>query len=124
MLELGLISAFLVGLLGGGHCVGMCGGIVGAVSLSLPGARPQFAYHLAYNAGRVASYTVAGALAGLAGASSLFLDGVLPVQKVLYLLAAHLKSGFKKLEVCHVPREQNQLADDEANRALDSRELF
>ena len=44
--------------------------------------------------------------------------------KLLYLLASHLRSGFKKLEVVHVPREQNQLADDEANRALDSRELF
>ena len=44
--------------------------------------------------------------------------------KVLFLLASHLKSGFKKLEVCHVPREQNQLADDQANRALDSGDLF
>jgi len=87
MLELSYFSAFLVGLLGGGHCVGMCGGIVAAVSLSLPGARPHFGYHLAYNAGRVASYTLAGVIAGLVGASSLFLDGVLPVQKALYLLA-------------------------------------
>ncbi len=44
--------------------------------------------------------------------------------KLLYVLASHLKSGFKKLEVVHVPREQNQLADDEANRALDSQALF
>ncbi len=44
--------------------------------------------------------------------------------KVLYLLAAHLKSGFKKIEVVHIPREQNKLADDEANRALDTQVLF
>ena len=44
--------------------------------------------------------------------------------KVLYLLASHLKGGFKKLEVVHVRRELNQLADDEANRALDSQALF
>ncbi len=44
--------------------------------------------------------------------------------KVLYLLASHLKAGFKKLEVVHVRRELNQLADDEANRALDSQALF
>ena len=55
MLELSLFSAFLVGLLGGGHCVGMCGGIVGAVSLALPGQRPPLALHFAYNAGRIAS---------------------------------------------------------------------
>ena len=87
MLELTLFSAFLVGLLGGGHCVGMCGGIVGAVSLSLPGQRPHFGYLLAYNAGRIGSYTLAGAIAGMVGASGFFLHGVLPVEKALYLLA-------------------------------------
>ncbi|OQX41371.1 MAG: hypothetical protein B0D88_07810, partial [Candidatus Sedimenticola endophacoides] len=30
------VSAFVVGLLGGVHCVGMCGGIVGAMTLGLP----------------------------------------------------------------------------------------
>lgn len=44
--------------------------------------------------------------------------------KVLFLLASHLKPGFKKLQVSHVPREQNRLADDEANRALDRGDLF
>lgn len=87
MPELSLLSAFLVGLLGGGHCVGMCGGIVGAVSLSLPRQRPHFGYHLAYNTGRIASYTAAGVLAGLLGSSGFFLNHVLPVEKILYLLA-------------------------------------
>ncbi|MCU7864873.1 MAG: sulfite exporter TauE/SafE family protein, partial [Candidatus Thiodiazotropha sp. (ex Lucinoma borealis)] len=32
MIEQGsYVAAFVVGLLGGGHCVGMCGGIVGAL---------------------------------------------------------------------------------------------
>ena len=39
--------------------------------------------------------------------------------KLLFLFAKHLKSGFKALSVAHVPREQNKLADREANRALD-----
>lgn len=82
---LSLLPVFLVGLLGGVHCVGMCGGIVAAFS-SAPGAprapRPfpvavttagtgagAFALAglprvLSYNAGRIASYMVAGALAG------------------------------------------------------------
>lgn len=88
MPELSLISAFLVGLLGGSHCAGMCGGIVGAVSMTMPGQRPQLGLHLGYNAGRIASYTLVGALAGLAGASSLLLDRLLPVEKALYLLAS------------------------------------
>lgn len=88
MPELSIFSAFLVGLLGGGHCVGMCGGIVGAVSMTLPGQRPQLPYLLAYNGGRIASYTAAGVLAGLVGASGFFLDHVLPVEKLLYALAS------------------------------------
>lgn len=87
MLELSLISAFLVGLLGGGHCAGMCGGIVSAVSLSLPGQKPKVGYHFSYNAGRIASYALAGALAGLLGSSSLFLNHLMPIEQILYLLA-------------------------------------
>lgn len=87
MPELSLISAFLVGLLGGGHCVGMCGGIVSAVSLSLPGEKPKTGFHFSYNAGRITSYALAGVLAGLLGSSSLFLSHLLPVEKALYLLA-------------------------------------
>jgi len=87
MIELSLLSAFIVGLLGGGHCAGMCGGIVGAVSLTLPGRHPRLAYLLAYNGGRIASYGLAGGLAGALGASSLVLNRLLPVEQGLYLLA-------------------------------------
>jgi hypothetical protein len=88
MQELTLLSALIVGLLGGGHCVGMCGGIVGAVSLTLPGQRSSLGYSFAYNAGRITSYTAAGVLAGLLGASSLFLQHLFPIEKLLYLLAS------------------------------------
>ncbi len=84
MLELSLMSAFLVGLLGGGHCVGMCGGIVSAVSMHLPHHKTKLPFLLAYNTGRILSYTLAGTIAGLVGASSFFLQHVLPVQQVLY----------------------------------------
>ena len=47
-----------------------------------------------------------------------------PSLKVLNLLAASLKRLFKKVAVSHVPREQNTLADAEANRALDRQDLF
>jgi sulfite exporter TauE/SafE len=86
-MELNLLSVFLVGLLGGTHCVGMCGGIVGALSLQLPDQAPQWRFHLAYSTGRIASYVLVGAVAGAAGASSLLLSSILPVKQVLYLLA-------------------------------------
>lgn len=65
--------AFAVGLLSALHCVGMCGGIVGALSFSLPAdlrARPRrlIAFLLAYNLGRISSYAAAGALFGWLGA--------------------------------------------------------
>ena len=51
--DVSLLAAFLVGLLGGVHCVGMCGGIVGALSLGLPEAQrsgsQRWIYLLAYN---------------------------------------------------------------------------
>jgi hypothetical protein len=69
-----LIPVFVVGLLGSVHCAGMCGGIVGALSVAptvgrpvpvrVVAARPPLANVLAYNAGRIGSYMVAGSLAG------------------------------------------------------------
>ena len=86
-MELSIFSVFLVGLLGGTHCVGMCGGIVGALSLQLPNQAPQWRFHLAYSTGRIACYVLVGAIAGAAGASSLLLSNILPVKQALYLVA-------------------------------------
>ncbi|HEB85800.1 MAG TPA: sulfite exporter TauE/SafE family protein [Gammaproteobacteria bacterium] len=60
------LSAFLVGLLGGVHCVAMCGGIVGALSFGVSGekGRAPWPYLLAYNVARISSYTLAGTLMG------------------------------------------------------------
>jgi uncharacterized protein len=82
-----LTAVFLVGLLGGAHCLGMCGGIVTALTVQMPRERPRWSLHLAYHAGRITTYALAGALAGGLGAAALRLDGVLPVQIALYVLA-------------------------------------
>jgi len=86
-MELSIFSVFLVGLLGGTHCVGMCGGIVGALSLQLPNQTPQWRFHLAYSTGRIACYVLVGTIAGAAGAGSLLLSNILPVKQALYLVA-------------------------------------
>lgn len=62
MLEISLLSLFLAGLLGGVHCLGMCGGIVTAISLGRP--RQPLWLLLCYNLGRIASYAAIGALLG------------------------------------------------------------
>jgi len=74
-MSISLLPVFVVGLLGSVHCAGMCGGIVGALSVApaagraipvrvIQTARPALANVFAYNAGRIASYMTAGALAG------------------------------------------------------------
>lgn len=88
-----LISAFVVGLLGGVHCVGMCGGIVGALTLGVTpggpgGYRAIFPYLLAYNFGRILSYTAAGALVGGVAAMAAELTTLYQGQRVLLILAA------------------------------------
>ncbi len=67
--DLSLPIAFTVGLFSTPHCIGMCGGIMGALSYGLPAETRQQPlrlsfFLLAYNAGRIASYTLAGALIG------------------------------------------------------------
>ena len=62
-------SALVLGLLGGGHCLGMCGGLMGALTLAIP--REQRARRMqllmAYNLGRIVSYAIAGFFSGLVG---------------------------------------------------------
>ena len=60
-------AAFAAGLLGGVHCAGMCGGIAAALAAGTRG--PALPRQLAFNAGRIGSYAVAGALAGAFGAA-------------------------------------------------------
>ena len=61
-------AAFMLGLLGGAHCITMCGGLASALGMqtsrSAGGPMPLI---LAYNAGRLASYAMAGLILGFAG---------------------------------------------------------
>jgi len=71
-MDLALTLALAVGLLSSLHCLGMCGGIIGALSYGLPlGVRQRSgslaSYLLLYNLGRILSYAAAGALMGLLG---------------------------------------------------------
>jgi sulfite exporter TauE/SafE len=53
----------LLGLMGTGHCIGMCGPLVAA----FPGSAGRFRAHLWYHAGRLATYGVLGVVAGAIG---------------------------------------------------------
>lgn len=118
---LNLLPVFLVGLAGGVHCIGMCGGIVGALSAA-PAAQPakparqviaiarvhsvadtQMLRLLAYNSGRVISYMAAGALAGglaagaMAGITTLQLAGYWLANLMLVALGLYLMDAWRGL---------------------------
>lgn len=103
-----LLPIVLVGLAGSVHCVGMCGGIVGALSAADPvhsgpaggtrRARATIAIMpargesrllriAAYNTGRIGSYMVAGALAGGLAGGAAQLARLASLQLLLYWLA-------------------------------------
>jgi len=63
LLEFSIV--FGLGLAGSLHCAGMCGPIVLSYSVALRG--PRLGAHAAYNAGRILTYMLLGALAGTAG---------------------------------------------------------
>lgn len=101
-----LFPVFAIGLLGSVHCIGMCGGIVSALSVTTSGRKPfpvvvvghpagaavspaagrAFA-SFAYNAGRIASYMSAGAIAGGLVGGARTLSGLAPVQAAGYWMA-------------------------------------
>jgi sulfite exporter TauE/SafE len=70
-----LLTAALAGLLGSGHCFGMCGGIAGSLGALQPATTwgSRWAPGLIFNLGRILSYLVLGVLAALvlAGAGDL-----------------------------------------------------
>jgi uncharacterized protein len=78
-------AAFVAGLLGGVHCAGMCGGIVGTLALQSRG--PLLARQLGFNAGRIASYVAAGTVFGLAGGFAQMAGPVVTVQAAMFAAA-------------------------------------
>jgi hypothetical protein len=98
-----LLPILLLGLLGSVHCVGMCGGIVSAFSFSAgsdaPGIpvkipvvasvpqAPGLLRVLAFNSGRIASYMLAGAIAGGVSASVTAWGHIATLQVVSYAMA-------------------------------------
>jgi len=101
-------GALMLGFVGSGHCLGMCGGIAGALGMRGPASRTlsQTTASLLYSIGRVSSYALLGALAGSLGQATSLATGLGPVMRVaagllivlLGLQLAGVRLGFDRIE--------------------------
>lgn len=85
--DLTLLTLFLIGFFGGGHCVGMCGGLSSAFALQLPPHIRRFWLILLLNSGRISSYVLIGILMGSLGQIGLSLDETRWLQNGLFVAA-------------------------------------
>jgi len=86
-----LLLMLSMGFMGSLHCIGMCGGLVSAVSMS----RKQVWWSglLVYQLGRISTYAALGLLVGLSGAA-LSVFGGDQLQRLLALVAGLLMIAF------------------------------
>jgi sulfite exporter TauE/SafE len=77
--------ALLTGLLGSGHCLGMCGGLVAALSLTGDRQLGGYSFHLLYNTGRVATYTLIGLTVGWLGSAIAYAEAFATFARVILL---------------------------------------
>jgi len=92
------LVAFTMGLFSSMHCIGMCGSIIGTLTLSLsPEIRNKkttlFPYVFNYNIGRITSYTMAGAIAGIIGSLITMPISETIGHRLLQLLSAAVMAG-------------------------------
>jgi len=85
-----LSSMFMLGLLGTGHCLGMCGPLV----FALPGQHRGLGPHLAYHGGRVGMYAFVGLLMGALGGGLRLLAGTLAADPLTWMAAVQTGFGF------------------------------
>tara|TARA_R110002124_G_scaffold214090_1_gene380128 strand:+ start:313 stop:975 length:663 start_codon:yes stop_codon:yes gene_type:complete len=103
MVDINFIGAFLIGIAGGVHCIGMCGGIASAFSFAIPKGQSQLPYIFSYNLGRIISYTIAGAITGFLGSiATVNVQSAFPVLQIisivfLILLALYISDWYKGL---------------------------
>lgn len=93
-----ILSAFVIGLFGSLHCIGMCGPI--AIALPVPDSSNLsfIAGRLLYNIGRVLTYSFLGTIFGLLGSRFViagFQQGISITLGIIILLVVLLPSKYK-----------------------------
>ncbi|WP_037586626.1 sulfite exporter TauE/SafE family protein [Stenoxybacter acetivorans] len=81
------LTLLLIGFLGGGHCVAMCGGLSSAFALQLPERISRVKLIVLLNLGRISGYVFIGVLLGALGQLGLSLDKTRTLQMGLFVFA-------------------------------------
>ena len=87
MADISLLALFLIGFLGGSHCVGMCGGLSSAFVLQLPPNMRRWQLILCLNTGRLLSYVFIGVALGALSQYGISLDQTRSLQTGLLIVA-------------------------------------
>jgi sulfite exporter TauE/SafE len=87
--ELTLGLAFLAGIAGAGHCLSMCGGLIGGAGMACgrPWLGAGWRAHVDYHLGRILAYGALGGLAAALGNALVLTGNTGLVQGVLYVIA-------------------------------------
>ena len=80
-----ITMAFITGFAGSAHCIGMCGGIVTALSLSEDGRSGGLLFHLLYNLGRTITYGGIGLVVGRVGSAMAYRQSLQDVTQWLLI---------------------------------------
>ncbi len=93
--EFSFTALFILGLFSSFHCIGMCGGVIGALTFSLDRSVQEdkkrlFVYVGAYNLGRILSYMIAGFIVGMIGMTLVGLIGMEKAHTITRYLSAFL----------------------------------
>lgn len=87
-----LTAAFMMGFLGSMHCIGMCGGLVGALTMSRPTL--WWGGLASYQIGRVITYMILGFVVGLIGAGLHSLSWFGDIQRIIIVLTGIMMIAF------------------------------
>jgi len=93
-----ILSAFIIGLMGSLHCIGMCGPLVLALPVNSNKGFKFYAGRILYNAGRVITYSIIGLIFGIAGrgiAIAGFQQAISILLGTLIILSFFLPRSFK-----------------------------
>lgn len=101
-------SAFILGLMGSFHCIGMCG----PIAMAIPGGKTntKTLNLLLYNSGRIITYSIIGLLFGIIG-KGIFIAGLQQILSIvvgvfilIYLLINHIsgKNKFERITFVHL----------------------